>query len=50
MTKKEIVKECINLIDNGVGMVEIFEYIEENTDLDPAEIIDTIYRKQAFFN
>lgn len=48
MTKKEIIKECIELIDNGADMVEIFEYVEENTDLDPAEIVDAIYRKQVF--
>jgi len=48
MTKIEVLNECMELIDNGCDMVEIFEWIEENTYLDPAEIIDEIYKKEAF--
>lgn len=48
MTKKEIIKECLQMIDNGVDIVEIFEWVEDNTDLDPSEIISEIYKKQAF--
>lgn len=47
MNKKECIKECIEMIENGVDMVEIFEWVEDNTDLDPAEIIDKIYRKEV---
>lgn len=31
------------MIDSGADMVEIFEWVEDNTDLDPAEIINEIY-------
>lgn len=46
MNKKECIKECIDLLDDGVSMDEIFEYIKENTDLNPSEIISEIYKKQ----
>ena len=46
MNKKEIIEECIDLLDDGASMDEIFEYIEDNTDLDPSEIINEIYKKQ----
>ena len=48
MTKKEVIKDCIEAIHNGADMTEVAEYIEENTDLDPAEIIDEIYKKEIF--
>lgn len=48
MTKIEVLNECMELIDNGCEMVEIFEWIEENTDLDPAEIISEIYKREVF--
>ena len=48
MTKKEIINECLEMIDNGADMVEIFEWVEDNTDLDPALIIDEIYKKEVF--
>lgn len=48
MNKKEVLKECKELMDNGCDMVEIFEWIEDNTDFDPAEIIDEIYKKEVF--
>lgn len=49
MTKKELIQECIQLIEEGCDIVEVFEYIEDNSDLDPTEIIDIIYRKQVLF-
>ena len=48
MTKKEVFKDCIEALHNGASMTEITEYIEENTDLDPAEIVDEIYKKEIF--
>lgn len=48
MKKNQIIKECIKMVENGADMVEIFEWVEENTDLDPSEIIDTIYKKEVF--
>lgn len=35
----ELVEEINELIDNGAGMLEVFEYIQDNTDEDPAEYI-----------
>lgn len=43
MNKKEIIEECEVLIDNGADMVEVFEWIEDNTDLDPTEIIHELF-------
>ena len=48
MNKKEIIKECQEMIDSGADMVEIFEWLDVNTDLDPAEIVNEIYKKEAF--
>ena len=48
MNKKEIIKECIEMMDNGADVVEIFEWVEDNTDVDPTEIISEVYKKQAF--
>ena len=48
MIKKEVIKECQEMIDNGADMIEIFEWVEDNTDLDPAEIVDSLYKKEAF--
>lgn len=39
MDKDELIETVNDMIDNGCGMVEVFEFIEDNTDLDPAEII-----------
>lgn len=39
MDKDELIEIIDEMIDNGCGMVEVFEFIEDNTDLDPAEII-----------
>ena len=47
MNKKEIIKECQEMIDNGADMVEIFEWVEDNTDLDPAKTIDEIYKREV---
>lgn len=48
MNKKEIIKEYLEMIDNGADMVEIFEWVEDNTDLDPTEIINEIYKREVF--
>lgn len=39
MDKDELIEIIDEMINNGCGMVEVFEFIEDNTDLDPAEII-----------
>ena len=38
----ELLEEINELIDNGAGMIEIFEYIQDNTDEDPAKYIKYI--------
>ena len=38
----ELVEELNELIDNGVGMLEVFEYIQDNTDEDPAIYISAL--------
>lgn len=48
MNKKEVIKECIAAIENGAGITEVSEYIEEYSDFDPAEIISEIYKNQVF--
>lgn len=48
MNKKEAIKECLEMIDDGADMVEIFEWIEDNTDMNPAEIINSLYKKEVF--
>ena len=42
MTKEELIEELEILIENGADIVEIFEYIGENSDFDPAEIIELV--------
>lgn len=42
MTKQELIKELNILIENNAGIIEIFEYIYENSDFDPAEIIELV--------
>lgn len=32
---EELLEELSEMIDNGCGTLEIFEYIEDNTDEDP---------------
>lgn len=39
MDKSELIEIINEMISNGCGMIEVFEFIEDNTDLDPAEII-----------
>ena len=39
----ELLDELNELIDNGADMVEVFEYIEDNTDLDPTAIINELF-------
>ena len=36
---EELLEELSEMIDNGCSMVEVFEYIEDNTDEDPTEYI-----------
>lgn len=43
MNRQECIKECQELIDNGADQVEVFEFVEDNTDLDPADIIGTLF-------
>ena len=43
MNRKEVLEECRDLIENGADMLEIFEWVEDNTDLDPADIIGELF-------
>lgn len=43
MTKQEAIEECQEMIDNGADRVEIFEWVEDNTDLDPADIVQELF-------
>ena len=38
----ELLEEINELIDNGAGMIEIFEYIQDNTDEDATKYIKHI--------
>ena len=38
----ELVEELNELIDNGAGMLEVFEYIQDNTDEDPTIYISAL--------
>lgn len=42
MIKGELIEELEILIENGADIVEVFEYIEDNSDFDPAEIIELV--------
>lgn len=46
MNLDETIDECIGLINDGVNMDEIFEYIEDTTDLDPSMVINEIYKRE----
>lgn len=37
---EELLEELSEMIDNGCSMVEVFEYIEDNTDEDPTIYIN----------
>ena len=39
---KQLLEELEELMDNGAGMIEIFEYIQDNTDEDPAKYISLL--------
>lgn len=39
---EDIVEEVEQLMDNGAGTLEIFEYIEDNTDVDPMLIFEKL--------
>lgn len=43
MTQQEVIEECQAMMDNGADMVEVFEWVEDNTDLDPAFIIGELW-------
>lgn len=42
MTKEELIEELEILIENGADIIEVFEYIYDNSDFDPAEIIELV--------
>lgn len=39
---QDIIDEVEQLMENGAGIIEIFEYIQDNTDIDPALIIQEL--------
>ena len=39
---EDLLEELSEMIDNGCSMVEVFEYIEDNTDEDPCIYIDAL--------
>jgi hypothetical protein len=47
MKKKEVIKDCIEALNNGADMTEVVDYIEQYTDYNPTEIVDEIYKKEV---
>ena len=43
MTKEELIEELEILIENGADMVEVFEWVEDNTDSDPTEMVTKLF-------
>lgn len=43
MTREEVLEQCREMVDNGADQVEIFEWVEDNTDLDPADIVQELF-------
>ena len=39
---EELLEELQEMMDNGCGLLEIFEYIQYNTDEDPGIYIDAL--------
>ena len=39
---EDLLEEIREMIDNGCGTLEIFEYIEDNTDEDPCIYINAL--------
>lgn len=39
---EQLLEELEELMDNGAGMIEIFEYIQDNTDEDPVKYISLL--------
>lgn len=35
--------EIMELYENGADMIEIFEYVQDETDLDPIEVITKLF-------
>ena len=48
MTKREILEICEDYLKDGLSMDEVVEWVEENTDIDPALIVSEIYKRQVF--
>lgn len=48
MTKREILEICEDYLNDGLSMDEVVEWVEENTDIDPALIVSEIYKRQVF--
>lgn len=38
----EFLDEVNELIENGAGMIEVYEYIQDNTDVDPLLVIEAL--------
>ena len=47
MKKKEVIKDCIEALNNGADMTEVVDYIEQYTDYNPTEIVDEICKKEV---
>ena len=39
---EELLEELQEMMDNGCGLIEIFEYIQDNTDEDPCIYINAL--------
>lgn len=39
---EELLETLSEMIDNGASMIEVFEYIEDNTDEDPCLYISNL--------
>lgn len=39
---EDLLEELSEMIDNGASMIEVFEYIEGNTDEDPTIYINNL--------
>ena len=44
---EELLEELSEMIDNGSSMIEVFEYIEDNTDEDPTAYIFALMQEGA---
>lgn len=39
---EEFLEEVNELMENGAGMIEVFEYIQDHTDVDPFYVIEQL--------